>query len=561
LKRLATALAVYAAVLGAAALVRWHLWTYGADTGTFAQAIADGLHGMRDGPEQGTHFRFHWAPLLIVLEPLVLATRTPLVLQFIQIALIGATAIPLYALARRYVGEPSAGAYAVLALLYPPLTAVAFTEFHEIAFYPAIALALVWAADARRWVIFALLALASAGIREETCMVLVLVGFGFVLIAAVAARRPRAPEGAGGLLVFDPADPRALAVAGLGLAFANVVALAVYFGIVIPRLGGWQPQHFYTYSFASGPLALVVALALHPQNAAAFATFGRLTYVIEALAPLAFLPFRSRWTWLAVPGLAIVLLSSEAIAWRMGSHYSAVFAPWLLLATVAVLVRFERRRSVGGIGRAYRAAVALCIVVLVFFDPLHPAHYLKAIYPTGDAERALRSVPRGASVATHDEWYTRIALRDPAATIFYCPYVDYAVYARDFPGGAYHDYVLPRLERDVRDGIARPIATFGEVVVYRRTPPPGATPRSCVRPGDPGYHDLPPLRYPIRYPMLKYLRAANPRPVRTSTTPATIPALSPTFAPKRLPSASPSDVATTAAKAIAPSVIAIGTPM
>lgn len=494
MKRLVAALAVYAAVLGAAALVRWHLWTYGADTGTFAQAIADALHGMRDGPEQGSHFRFHWAPLLVVLEPLVLAARTPLVLQFAQIALVGATAIPLYALARRYVGDRSAGAYAMLALLYPPLTAVAFTEFHEVAFYPALALGLVWAADARRWGLFALLALASAGVREEACIVLALAGLGFVLIAAVAARRPRASAAPAGLLVFEPDDPRALAVAGTGLAAANVAALAFYFGVVIPRLGGWQPQHFYTYSFASGPVALVVALALHPQHAAAFLTFGRLTYVLEAFAPLAFLPLRSRWTWLAVPGLALVLLSSESIAWRMGSHYAAIFAPWLLLATVATLVRFEGRRAAGGIGRAYRASVALCVVVLIFFDPMHPAHYLRAIYPTGDAERALRSVPAGASVATHDEWYTRIALRDPAATIFYCPYVEYAVYARNFPGGAYRDYVLPRLERDLRDGVARPVARFGEVVVYRRTPAAGATPRSCVRPGDRGYADLSPLR-------------------------------------------------------------------
>ncbi len=44
-------------VLAALAIVRAKLWTYGSDTGTFAQIVADAFGGMRNGVEAGSHFR------------------------------------------------------------------------------------------------------------------------------------------------------------------------------------------------------------------------------------------------------------------------------------------------------------------------------------------------------------------------------------------------------------------------------------------------------------------------------------------------------------------------
>ncbi len=54
-------------VLAALAVVRAKLWTYGSDTGTFAQIVADAFNGMRNGVEAGSHFRYHWSPSLGLL--------------------------------------------------------------------------------------------------------------------------------------------------------------------------------------------------------------------------------------------------------------------------------------------------------------------------------------------------------------------------------------------------------------------------------------------------------------------------------------------------------------
>ena len=485
MRRLAVAFAAYVLVLAALAAWRWHIWTYGTDTGTFTQVIAAAFGGFADGPEQGTHFRFHWAPLLAALWPLVAATRSGLALQIVQPVLIGLAAFPLYGIARRYVGEKRAFAYASLALLYPPLLAVAFTEFHEIAFYPALALGLVWAADRARWGWFALFAVLGALVREEACIVLAIVGVALAAIGllrrhAIAPRR--FPDG--GLLVGVPPEPERLVVAGLFLTFVNGAALIVYGDFELARVGPWQPSRFYDYPFAHGPSNVIAALITHPALLTQIATLGRATYVLEALVPLAFLPLLSRWSLLALPGFAIVLLASDPIAWRMGSHYAAIWCPWLLLGALAALV--QRRHAL----RWYRATVALSVIVLLVANPMHVAHYVRPVYPHADAARALTLVPQNAHLVTHDEWFARVAGDHPNATVFFCPYVDYVVYADDYPNGYYQHDIAPEIGRERASGQLRLVARFGHVSAYRRTPNAGARIGDCITPGNVRYRSL-----------------------------------------------------------------------
>ena len=492
MRKVLLAVGAYVAVLTAAALWRWHVWTYGADTGLFAQAIADTFGGFRDGPEVGSHFRFHWAPLLGTLWPLVVVARSGLVLQVAQAVLIGASAIPFYALARTYLERRAAFAATGLLLLYPPLLAVAFTEFHEIAFYPFVSFALFWAADRARWRAFALLALASALVREEACIVFAIVGLTFAAIGFARTNRDARAGETAGLLTGAPLEPARLAAAGLGLVALNVAALVFYYGVVTPRLGGWEPAgEFYTYPFASGPVAVVIALVTHPANIAALLTFGRLTYLLEAFLPLALLPFFSRWSLLALPGLAVVLLSSNAITWRMGSHYAAIFIPWLFIGLVSALARWQREGFARRVRIWPRVAGAICVIVLIAFNPLHPAHYVRASYPIGsDVRDALATIPPNARVALHDEWFTHIAVGHPFATVFFCPYVDYLVYADDYPNGYFQSQIVPELRAELASGQVRELRRFGKIAVYTRTPDAGARYGRCLTARPDGFKTL-----------------------------------------------------------------------
>ncbi len=468
-RRLPVRLLLWAAaefvVLAVLAVVRAKLWTYGSDTGTFAQIVADAFGGMRNGVEAGSHFRYHWSPSLALLWPLVAFTHSALPLQILQAAATAACAPLLALVARPYLGETFARRLGYVTLLYPPLLALGFDEFHELGLFTPLVLALFAAADRSRWLWFALCGALAIGLREDAALTLVPLG---AVLFAVGTRTAAAGRG---LLDGYAARPRPLAAAGGSLACASVAALALYYGVIAPRLGGWVPSHFYVYSFASGPIPLLVSPLLHPRAfAGAIFTFGRLTYVLEALVPLAFLPLRSPWGLLALPGGGIVLLANSGYVWRMGDHYAALWIPWLLVAALmgaATLVARNGERA----GRNWIAAASvLCVVFLIAFDPLHPLHYVRPPYrDLSDARRALSCVPRDASLATHDEWFSAVAAQRPRATIDRTSGVQYLVYADDFPNLDYQHRLRPALDAAVASGDYRVVCRYGKVAAYVAT--------------------------------------------------------------------------------------------
>ena len=433
-RRLLAATVLVVAVMTALAYVRWSIWSYGSDTGTFAQSILNAFAGFANSVEPGgTHLRTHWSPILALLWPLVAFTRSPLSIQIAQIVLVALSAVPLYAIVARHADERWALRCGVLALIYPPLLANAFGEFHELSFFPVTALGLVWAAGARRWWWFALFALAGATIREDACATLVVFG---AVLAFAGWRTSR----------------RSYALAGSGLALLCLGALALYAFAILPRFGTWTPTHFYSYVFAPKGISF-------SGNAIA----GRLTYVLEALAPLAFLPLFSRWSLLAVPAIAGILLANNAGVWRMGEHYILLAVPWLLLGTADALLRL---RAV----QWWRSAVALCIVFLIAFNPMHPLHYLRAepYQHSANAERAIACIPRNAPIETHDEWLSHFALSRPGVTQFRrdpVAFNGYLLFANDWGNGEFAHGVLPQIRKAEEDGRYRVICAVGSVVV------------------------------------------------------------------------------------------------
>lgn len=429
------------AVLALLDTLRIERWTYGADTGTFVQVILDAFGGMRDGIEHGTHYRYHWSPALALLWPLLALTHAALTLQLIQSAATVVAGPLIDALIKPRAGARLALRMAIVTLLYPPLLAVGWGEFHEVGLFTPLALGAIVAADRQCWSAFAACIVVACGLREDVCLELAVAG----LALGIGGWRSR--------------------LAWFATAALALLSLGVYYGIVIPRLGGqWIPAHFYVYPFARGPLALAAAPLLHPLAFAhAVFTFGRLTYLLEALVPLALLPLFSRWSLLALPGLAIVLLANSGLVYHMGNHYAALWIPWLLAAAAFAAARRNALRWCN-------AALTLTALVLAFFNPLHPAHFLAPDYrDIPAARRALACVPAGASVATHDEWFSVIAARSPQATLGTISGVDYLVYADDYPNAEFQTAVRPALASAVAAGAYREICRFGAVATYART--------------------------------------------------------------------------------------------
>jgi hypothetical protein len=151
----------------------------------------------------------------------------------------------------------------------------------------------------------------------------------------------------------------------------------------------------------------------------------------------------------------------------MGSHYAAIWIPWLLLGCAAALVGFERSGGLRGAGRAFTAVAACCALFFLAFNPMHPLHFLRPIYPHDNVAALMALVPRDAAVITHDEWFAHLSLDHPRATVF--PYTahEYALVADDYPNAYYQTVTRVGLLAAVRSGRAHEIRRIGRVALYR----------------------------------------------------------------------------------------------
>lgn len=432
-----------AAILLACAIVRTALWTYGSDTGTFTIAIMNVPQGMFDPLERASHFRFHWSPILALLYPLLALTHSVLALQIVQIIAVIGAVVAYYFLIERYVGKSLASRCAIVALLYPALIGLAFSEFHELAFAPLFTFLALLALSARRWVWYAVCVVALLCIREDVALLTGLMGS---VLTVYGARRG------------DAAYARAGAITALSAA----AILAIYFGIVVPRLGGWGPSGFYHYGVHNGV----------PSTRDEFAIIPRLTYVLEVFLPLAFLPVRTRWFFLVLPGLAIVLLANSGGVWRMGMHYVALWLPWALLAMTAGLAQVRVRAGEQAALRWATYAAVLSALFLVFVNPTHAGHYLTPSYrDVAAVNRVLSCVPGNATLGTHDEWYSAIAFAHPNETIGARDDAEYLLFADDYPNAEFQANTLPLVRHEVASGRMKEMCRSDRVAVYRRVDP------------------------------------------------------------------------------------------
>jgi uncharacterized membrane protein len=447
--------AAYAVIYFALGVDRYVTYHSGSDLGLFTQCIATVFRGFSDTPEGGSHFTVHFSPILYLCAPLLLATRSPLALVAIQ-AVAGALAAPaLFLIARRRMPDGPALAVAGVALLYPPLAGVTFTDFHENGFATAATLWLAWAFDARRFALGALFLALALGIKEDQAPIL---GFAAVAGLAYAARLRD-----GGRARF-----------ALGALAAATATFVLFFAWVRPLAGaveGWSPTHFYTWSHV-----------VDPRGSAPWYSIGRPAYFLEALVPLAFAALLSPAFVLALPGFAEVLGSHESITYTMGTHYAAVWIPYVLLAFALAVGRLYARSARLGWGVA-RAALALCAIVLAVASPTHWGHYLRA-RNAHDAvlDAALARLGPGLEVGTFDEAYAHLGF-DPHAQLGLRRDPRFVLIDETLANSWFTVRYLPRLQHGVAIGTYRRLWRDDGVSLLERIDGSGAAGAKRVRDG------------------------------------------------------------------------------
>jgi uncharacterized membrane protein len=374
---LALAVGVHAAGFALLAILTDRAFNTGRfDLGNMVQAVsstADGdfLQVTDVRGHQISRLASHFDPILAAFAPLWWVWPSADMLFTVQALAIALGAVPVYRLARKHLGSELAGlAFAAAYLLYPATGWLALNEFHPVSLACPLLLYAFWYLDEDRLVPFALFSLVAVATKEDVGLIVAGYGVWYAL-----ARRHR--------------------LAGFAIATAGAAASAVALYLVVPHFNG-APSNFYgRYSDVGGsPGQVLLSVFTHPLRIAeALFTFHHVLYLGDLVLPLLALPLLSSVALVALPELALNLLSATSLQSSVRFHYTATEIPPLIAASVFGAARILEWRP----ERLRRLPVYVTAVALVASYQLGPALFWRFLPGAGG------NVASAAGATRHDE--------------------------------------------------------------------------------------------------------------------------------------------------------------
>lgn len=320
-------------------LHRYYTFYTSYDHGLFNQMYWNSLHGhffqssLTSGNSVGVledgkipvvnflHLAHHFVPAFMLWLPLYALFPSPVTLVVLQIVLMAAGGVMLYALARHYLNPQlslliTAGYFSGSAVISPT-----FANFYEHCQIPLFVFGLLWAMEKQRWVLFWILALLVLGIREDTGLIL----FGIGLYMIFSRRFPKA------------------GIALCGLSFAYVAFVT---NVIQPQFSDDAKRLYFASRFRQfvpgnkSPTTLQVlwGMLTHPVELAQslLTPFDRrFFYLVGQWLPLAFVPAiaPASWTIAGVPLLALVMQSGKT-ALSISVRYAVGIVPGVFYGAI-----------------------------------------------------------------------------------------------------------------------------------------------------------------------------------------------------------------------------------
>ena len=339
---------------------------------------------------RGMEFWGHHLNLVVLAYvPFYWLGAGPSFLYVSQAVGLAAAAFPIYLIARDRFAKPWMGLlFAVVYLMYAPIQWIAWANFHPESLVIAPLLYAWWFATHRRWRGMFIALVIALSIREDTALVVIMLG----LILAFMYR-----PGKG-----DHRD-RMMALWTFALGFGWYVVATRF---VIPHFNqGKQPfyiQYFYS-NYGKDVPAIVETMLRHPNRVISDATHvDRLRFYRDLALPLGGLPLAAPLALLmALPQMLASVIGLSPYARSIHYQYTAMMIAPFLIASIEgarVLWRFKVMHvilPVWLLGCAYMTNVAWSP------SPIGDAYNVWAQpSPRHDAMReALKLVPDDASVA------------------------------------------------------------------------------------------------------------------------------------------------------------------
>lgn len=406
--------------------VRWHykLRTHNFDLSINTNLIYGGLHGrilestVVFPSDPGKYLANHAKFGTYLFLPIYAIWPKPETLLVLQSLLLGLSALPLYGFARRHVSDVMAAAIALSFLCYYPMHSANFSEFQNVPIATFFIFTLVWAAETRRWVICGVATAAALLLREDVPIGVAVVG-GFMLLSGYRS------------------------FAGLVIAAAAMTYFVYLRFRVMDDAGEWWYPNMYKDLWADGEKgygSVIKTLITNPLFVLnKLVVEKKLIYLLHLLVPVAFLPARRWYLWVAfIPGIFLTLLVTNYDPPTLFSfHYVMHWAPYLFLAVPIALESMGRSLDMGVIRMRAAAITMVCASLVLTYNygafAARPSSlkggYSFIDFTWGQAEsdryERLRSlielIPRDASVAATETVGPHVASREKMFTMRHGP--------------------------------------------------------------------------------------------------------------------------------------------
>src|SRR5438874_8674236 len=315
---------VYAAEISYQTLLRYDTFKATAfDLGNMDQVLWNTIHGrLFQFTNQGadyygppTRLAVHFEPIILPLSLLYLFHADPRILLVFQTLVLVSGALPVFLLTRKYLPQWPilAALMAVAYLLSPALLGLNIFDFHPISLATPLLLYAMLALDYKRYGWFILACILAAMCKEDVPLTIAVLGL---------------------FLVWKYKLPRL----GITLTIGGLLWAFIGFSIISHFYPGAQHNNFwYRYqALGSSPGEAIVNLIIHPWLFfTTFVTLNRLYYLASLFRSTGFLSLLApEWLLLALPGLAVNLLSTDSLSYSGVYHYNASIIPFVMLSAI-----------------------------------------------------------------------------------------------------------------------------------------------------------------------------------------------------------------------------------
>lgn len=291
----------------------------------------------------------HFTPALLLWLPLYALFPSPATLTVLQVTLVTAAGLVLYALARVHLEPPLAAMIAVSFYCANAVLGPTLSNFHDICQIPLFVFGILLAMEKRWWWLFWLLSILTLAVREDGGVTL----FGVGIYLILSKRYPRI----------------GLAVCSLSLAY--MLSLT---NLVMPLFSQDVSRRFmierfgqYTNGKEASTLEVIWGIVSNPIRLVAqlFSPFFRkLKYLFGQWLPLAFVPAVSpaAWTIAGFPLLEIFLARGESRL-AINIRYAMTVVPGLFYGTI---LWWSGRPQI--LSPSFRRFWVVCLCFSLFFS-------------------------------------------------------------------------------------------------------------------------------------------------------------------------------------------------